>query len=108
VTGTYDVLIRPPDSLKLPYLWQRNIEVSGLEDSFTLPSQLVAPFELFGQILDESSGQPVQATIEAFALAEDNTAIRIGRGSSNASGQYRIVLPASQPETTLRRPAAVP
>jgi hypothetical protein len=107
VTGTYDLLIRPPDALKLPFRWVRGFEVGAEELGYSQGFELDDPFELFGQVIDDSSGQAVQATIEAFVVVDESISLRIGRSASNSNGQYRLVLPATSTETSSIRPASV-
>ncbi|MFL5309194.1 MAG: hypothetical protein ACJ79H_01940, partial [Myxococcales bacterium] len=93
--GRYRLEVVPPAATGLP----RNIvsvELSGGELPARLPAlQLSAALTVVGTVSRAISHAPVAgATVDFFAL--DSTGARsvlIGSGLTNASGQYRAVLP---------------
>lgn len=94
--GTYDFSLQPPPEARLPFQVLRALELSAAGTDSLLVVELGAPFELFGRLLGGALGEPLAATLEAYAVdPETGEPLLVGRGLSKADGSYSIVVPAA-------------
>ncbi|HVY47508.1 MAG TPA: Ig-like domain-containing protein, partial [Minicystis sp.] len=103
VDAAFDVSVRPPATTGFPWLVlpQFLVPASGQVDASALADLVVpAPAVLRGGITDSSGAPIVGATLGAFlpVTSVDGTkdvVVQIGQTTTDASGNYELVLPAS-------------
>lgn len=90
--GTYDFTFAPPAAIA-PLKSIENVLVDSLRSDSLVVVALDPPFELFGKLFSERSGEPLGGALDAWVV-NNGQATLVGRGLAQRDGSYSIVLPA--------------
>jgi hypothetical protein len=94
--GVYDMVAEPPDGSGFPWTVILDYGIGG--STATLPGdvmQVDAPVVVESDLHWMDGGMLVGAEVRAFAITPDGRAVMVGRGTSDAHGHARMLVPAA-------------
>jgi hypothetical protein len=92
--GLYDIVVRPAEGTRLPWLVHPNTTVGDAEDVTTIDDLKVpAPFRQAYVVRDANGFGVVSATVRAFAnIVGSKMYVETGRALTDASGRFELYL----------------
>jgi hypothetical protein len=104
--GTYDVLIKPPETSNYPWRVIHDVTVASKEAEFATEIVLSEPVAVTGQLhyvngSDSDQASLAAAEVRAYTLVDvagqagEQRSVEIGAGHANEKGEIMLLLPAT-------------
>lgn len=97
--GSYDIVVKPPIDSGFPWAVATGQEYGAVGAVLARDFEFGAPVALGGTVLDDDGMPVVAAEVSAFGILTDaagaSRSVPIGRGVTDATGRYTVLLPPS-------------
>lgn len=92
--GVYDVVVEPPEGSGFPWTVVLDYGIGGSTQTLADVMQVDAPVVVDGVVTWQDGGVLAGAEVRAFAITSDGRPVMVGRATSDADGEARILVPA--------------